>query len=164
MYTNTWCNFLFDRQTSIFRSTPNFFGISNTPFDFDFVCITARSPTVMCHKISKQMKNIARPHPPHTHTHTFTAFAQIARFLVRFLCIHGTYVRARSFGYVSNDTNINCLQQKRREKIAGKNILITAISNKRSFFSPSPYRVTPSMFCTQLYTMGRTNVYITYII
>lgn len=87
---------------------------------------------------------------------------QRSLFSVRFLRIHGTYVRARHFGYVSNDTNINCLQQKQQEKIAGKNILITAISNKRSFFSLSPYRVTPSIFSTDLHNGRTTCIHITH--
>lgn len=160
---------LFDRRTTIFRSMSNFLGISNTPFDFDFdfVCISARSPTHNVPQHFETNEKFRERAPAHTHTHTAQpqpvhGATHRSLFSVRFLRIHGTYVRARHLGYVSNDTNINCLQQKQQEKIAGKNILITAISNKRSFFSLSPYRVTPSIFSTDLHNGRTTCIHITH--
>lgn len=134
--------FPFDRRrTSIFRLVPNFFGIWNTPFDFDFAC-----GTFARHNVPQNFKNrwrTSRARSPRTHTHTH-ARSRSSLFWCELLCIRGTYARAHGLSVTFRTTQINGLQQKRREKIAGKNILITAISNKRSFFSLSPCHIVSS--------------------
>lgn len=71
---------------------PNFVGISNTPFDFDFASISARS--AFAHRNAPQNFEIDEEYraPVHnTHTHSATAIAIFGAVFT-----HSQHVRART--------------------------------------------------------------------